>query len=158
MQAKVDFGLYWLLAFHILHFKSNWSQLHFAIMKAFHISCFLWRTYKMQFVVYEGFSSKPVYFRALIKWLQNCYTTSLAWTILKIATSLSAYNHFNFPKQNSCLYHDSWLMWEKLLRRRQLRNIEGHIALLGNIAEIRVYSEVFPFGCLRCFADNVLLN
>ena len=30
-----------ILAFHILHFKSNWSQLHFAIMKAFHISCFL---------------------------------------------------------------------------------------------------------------------
>ena len=83
--------------FYIL--KSNWSQLHFAIMKAFHIFCFLWRTYKMQFVVYEGFSSKPVYFRALIKWWENCYTTSLAWTILKIATSLSAYRHFNFPKR-----------------------------------------------------------
>lgn len=73
----------------------------------------------------------------------HCYTTSLAWTILKIATSLSAYIHFNFPK-NSYLYHDSWLMWEKFLRGRQLRHI----------AEIRVYAEVFPFNCLRYFCFN----
>lgn len=156
MQANVDFSLYWLLAFHILHFKSNWSQLHFAIMKAFHISCFLWRTYKMQFVVYEGFSSKPVYFRALIKWLQNCYTTLLAWTILKIARSLSAYNHFNFPKKFVPL---SWfLTYVRKAFAEEAVAYKGHIALLGNIAKIRVYSEVFNFGCLRCFADNVLLN